>query len=69
LELDDTRFNPNERPNDEVGMTGMDEKKAPKERVDVANEPVDLDEEDGMVDTGVLHELPKDAKDARERER
>lgn len=42
-------------------MTDMDENKAPKERVDVANEPVDLDENE-MVDTGVLHELPGDPK-------
>lgn len=30
-------------------------------RVDVAKEPVDVD--DGIIDTGVLHELPEEDED------
>ena len=44
-------LNPNDRSNDEFRMN--DDK---KERVDVANEPVNIDDNDEMVDTGVLHE-------------
>lgn len=33
--------------------------------VDLANEPVDLDDE-GIVDTGVLHEFPEETKTEEE---
>lgn len=52
-------FNPNDRLNDEVGMT--DDTKA--KRVDLANEPVDVDDDDEMVDTGVLHPKTPKKKD------
>lgn len=45
-------MNPNLTP---VDFLIMDEKKD----IDVASEPVDL-EDDGIVDTGVLHELADD---------
>lgn len=53
-------FIPNEHPAD---LPGMDTKKP----IDTANEPVDYD--DGIVDTGVLHEEDEDQDKKEQDER